>query len=79
VTYDLTDHARESLRKRPAIRLEWIERVLQQPERGSLTLSMLNWSIGLDEFPSMTGACCASLSRAAPIHYGSSRVILTER
>jgi Domain of unknown function (DUF4258) len=33
MTYDLTDHARESLRKRPAIRLEWIERVLQQPDR----------------------------------------------
>jgi hypothetical protein len=31
--YDLTDHARESLRKRPTIRLEWIERVLQQPDR----------------------------------------------
>jgi hypothetical protein len=31
--YDLTDHARESLRKRPIIRPEWIERVLQQPER----------------------------------------------
>ncbi|MEO6543410.1 MAG: DUF4258 domain-containing protein [Nitrospiraceae bacterium] len=33
MTYDLTDHARESLRKRPTIRLEWVERVLQQPER----------------------------------------------
>ena len=33
MTYDLTDHARESLRKRPTILLEWIERVLQQPER----------------------------------------------
>ena len=31
--YDLTDHARESLRKRPIIRLEWIERVVQQPDR----------------------------------------------
>ena len=31
--YDLTDHARESLRKRPTILLEWVERVLQQPER----------------------------------------------
>lgn len=33
MTYDLTDHARESLRKRPTILLEWVERVLQQPER----------------------------------------------
>jgi len=33
MTYDLTDHARESLRKRPTISLEWVERVLQQPER----------------------------------------------
>lgn len=33
MTYDLTDHARESLRKRPTIQPEWIERVLQQPER----------------------------------------------
>lgn len=33
MTYDLTDHARESLRKRSTIRPEWIERVLQQPER----------------------------------------------
>jgi len=31
--YDLTDHARESLRKRLTIRPEWIERVLQQPDR----------------------------------------------
>ena len=33
MTYDLTDHARESLRKRPTILLEWVERVLEQPER----------------------------------------------
>lgn len=33
MSYDLTDHARESLRKRPTIRLEWVERILQQPER----------------------------------------------
>ena len=33
MTYDLTDHARESLRKRPTSSLEWVERVLQQPER----------------------------------------------
>ena len=33
MTYDLTDHARESLRTRPTISLEWVERVLQQPER----------------------------------------------
>lgn len=33
MTYDLTDHARESLRKRPTIRIEWVEWVLGQPER----------------------------------------------
>ncbi|MEK7763015.1 MAG: DUF4258 domain-containing protein [Nitrospirota bacterium] len=33
MTYDLTDHARESLRKRPTISLEWVERILLQPER----------------------------------------------
>lgn len=33
MAYDLTDHARESLRKRPTILLEWVERVLQLPER----------------------------------------------
>ena len=33
MTFDLTDHARESLRKRPTILLEWVERVVQQPER----------------------------------------------
>jgi hypothetical protein len=33
MAYDLTDHARESLRKRSTILLEWVERVLQQPER----------------------------------------------
>lgn len=33
MTYDLTDHTRESLRKRPSILLEWVERVLQQPDR----------------------------------------------
>ena len=31
--YDLTEHARESLRKRPTIQMEWIERVLAEPER----------------------------------------------
>ncbi len=31
--YDLTEHARDSLRKRPIIRMEWIERVLTEPER----------------------------------------------
>ena len=31
--YDLTEHARESLRKHPTIRMEWIERVLAEPER----------------------------------------------
>lgn len=31
--YELTEHARESLRKRPDIREEWVERVLDQPER----------------------------------------------
>ena len=29
--YELTDHARESLCKRPVIRLEWMERVLAHP------------------------------------------------
>ena len=29
---ELTDHARESLRKRPTICLDWVEQVLQQPE-----------------------------------------------
>jgi len=33
MNYDLTEHARESLRKRPIIRMEWIERVLAEPER----------------------------------------------
>ena len=31
--YQLTEHARESLRKRTSIRVEWLERVLLQPER----------------------------------------------
>jgi hypothetical protein len=29
--YELTDHARESLRKRPVIRMEWVESVLATP------------------------------------------------
>jgi hypothetical protein len=29
--YQLTEHARESLRKRPSIRVEWVERV--EPDR----------------------------------------------
>ena len=33
MNYKLTEHARESLRKRPDIREEWVERVLDQPER----------------------------------------------
>ena len=33
MAYELTDHARESLRKHPIISLNWVERVLQQPER----------------------------------------------
>lgn len=31
--FDLTEHARESLRKRPSIRLAWVEQVLHNPER----------------------------------------------
>jgi hypothetical protein len=31
--YELTDHARESLRKRSVIRLEWVDRVLARPAR----------------------------------------------
>ncbi len=31
--YELTNHARESLRKRPTIKMEWIERVIENPER----------------------------------------------
>ncbi len=31
--YDLTEHARKSLRKRPTIQMGWIERVLAEPER----------------------------------------------
>lgn len=30
--YELSNHARESLRKRPVIRMEWIEQVLKQPQ-----------------------------------------------
>lgn len=30
--YELTEHARESLRKRAVIRQEWLERALSQPE-----------------------------------------------
>ena len=33
MAYELTGHARQSLQKRPTIRLEWVERVLNQPER----------------------------------------------
>ncbi|MFN0149676.1 MAG: DUF4258 domain-containing protein [bacterium] len=31
--FELTAHAKESLRKRPNIRLEWVERVIEGPER----------------------------------------------
>lgn len=30
--YEFSNHARESLRKRPVIRMEWIEQVLKQPQ-----------------------------------------------
>ncbi|MCP9471974.1 MAG: DUF4258 domain-containing protein [Nitrospira sp.] len=30
--YELSEHARESWRKRPVIRMEWIEEVLRQPQ-----------------------------------------------
>ncbi len=33
VDYQLTEHAQESLRKRSPIRIEWIEHVIQEPER----------------------------------------------
>ncbi len=33
MAYELTEHARDSLRKRPNIRTEWIESVLDHPER----------------------------------------------
>ncbi|MDD5036419.1 MAG: DUF4258 domain-containing protein [Methylococcaceae bacterium] len=32
MTYELTAHTRESLRKRANIRLEWLERVMEQPQ-----------------------------------------------
>jgi hypothetical protein len=31
--YELSDHARESLRKRPTIRIEWMELVISSPTR----------------------------------------------
>ena len=31
--FELTEHARESLRKRPNIRMTWVEQVLRNPER----------------------------------------------
>ncbi len=31
--YQLTEHAQESLRKRSRIRIEWIEQVIQEPEK----------------------------------------------
>lgn len=31
--FELTNHARESLKKRSHIRMEWIDRVLAQPDR----------------------------------------------
>lgn len=31
--YELTEHARESLRTRSAIRMEWLERALAQPQK----------------------------------------------
>jgi len=33
VNYVLTEHARESLAKRSNIRLEWLQRVLEQPQQ----------------------------------------------
>lgn len=33
MNYELTIHARESLIKRPNIRLEWLERVIAHPQR----------------------------------------------
>jgi hypothetical protein len=33
VGYELTEHARESLRKRSVIRQEWLERALAQPQK----------------------------------------------
>lgn len=32
MNFELTEHAKESLRKRPNIRTEWIEQVLTNPE-----------------------------------------------
>jgi hypothetical protein len=34
--YELTEHARESLRKRSVIRMEWLERALAQPRKVEL-------------------------------------------
>lgn len=31
--FELTEYARESLRKRPNIRMTWVEQVLRNPER----------------------------------------------
>lgn len=55
--YQLTGHARESLRKRPSIRLEWVERVLLQPERVEPDPHRSRIGTSYESYSRFRGAC----------------------
>lgn len=61
---DLTDHARESLLNVPPSVWSGSSGCCNSLSVWSLTLSMQNWSIGLDEFQSMTGVLRVIVKKA---------------
>ncbi len=56
--YQLTEHARESLRKRPSIRIEWVERVLLQPERVEPDRTDPEWEHRIGRIQESEDECC---------------------
>ncbi len=67
--YELSDHAQESLRKRPIIQMEWIERVLQQPERVESDSVDVELEHRLGRIPEYDGRVLRVIVRKIPVHY----------
>jgi hypothetical protein len=58
--FDLTEHARESLRKRPNIRMTWVEQVLYNPERSEPDGIDLDLEHRLGRIDECEAPCCAT-------------------
>jgi hypothetical protein len=58
--FELTEHARESLRKRPNIRLAWVEQVLPIRSEANRMVSILTWNTISAALTNTKGGCCES-------------------